>query len=136
MKASDLQQALSGFKTVAVISGPLTVRVHEALDVILAHTKHRYFISVDFKFRQSDALNIGKSGWLGRSKSEATKDANLLAHNLSVCYNTMKAAEQSALNHDTFTNRYTVKVQTERFDKLASKYCCEFEHNPNLVSVQ
>ena len=34
----DLQQCLDGFKTTAVIGGPLTVRVHKALDNDLTPT--------------------------------------------------------------------------------------------------
>ena len=61
MKTNDIQQAVSGFTTTAVIGGPLVVRVHKANDVIYAaSSRHGFFISVDFKFRQNDALYIGK----------------------------------------------------------------------------
>jgi hypothetical protein len=122
----DIQQCVSGFKTVAVIGGPMIVRVHESQDVILQHTKHRYFISVDFKFRELDALNIGKSGWLGCTKSEATREANQLAAKIMSCRTALDSAREHALNHDTFTNRYTVKMQQDRWDKVVGRYCAEF----------
>lgn len=128
MKTNDIQQCLSGFTTIEVIGGPLVVRVHKAKDVIYVGTNRcGYFISVDFKFRQMDALNIGKMGWSGYSKSEAVKEAKALAAKIYSHWSAMKAAQEQALNWDTFTNRYTAKIQSERFNKLVSKYCCGVE---------
>ena len=74
-------------------------------------------------------MNIGKGGWEGLSKTEATREANALAAKISSYYNTMKAAEELALNWDTSTNRITVKVQTDRFNSLVEKYSAEFVQN-------
>lgn len=127
MKTSDIQQCLSGFRTVAVIGGPLVVRVHKALDTIYADSnKHGFFISVDFKFRQNDALYIGNPGWEGLSKTEATREANKLAATIASYHSTMKSAQEQALNWDTATNRITAKRQGERFNNLVSKYNSEF----------
>ena len=127
MTTNDIQQAVSGFKTTAVIGGPLVVRVHKANDVIYAESnRHGFFISVDFKFRQNDALYIGTPGWEGLSKTEATREANALAAKIASYYNTMKSAEESALRWDTSTNRYTAKVQADRFSNLVGKYTAEF----------
>ena len=123
----DIQQALPGFNTTLIIGGPLVVRVHEALDASLSITKHRYFITVDFKFRNSDALNIGKPGWLGMSKSECTREANALASRIAVAYRVMESSKEAALNQDTFDRRYTAKLQAESFKKLVDKYCAEIE---------
>lgn len=129
MNPSNIQQCLSGFKTTAVLAGPYTVMVHEALDSILGITKHRYFISVDFKFKTNDALYIGTPGWLGVSKSEATKEAKQLCAKLTEAAQTAKAADEHALEWDTFTNRYTAKLQNERLQKLVGKYTAEFIPN-------
>lgn len=126
MTTNDIQQAVAGFKTVAVIGGPCVVRVHEALDVAYTGQKSRYFISVDFKFRQSDALNMGTPGWLGCTKSEATRQANQLAASIVAARTALDAATEQALRSDTFTNRYTAKLQSDRFDKIISRYCAEF----------
>ena len=126
MKTSDIQQCMSGFKTTAVIGGSYAVRVHEALDSIYEITKYRYFISVDFKFTERDALNVGKPGHLGLGKSEATKEANQLAQSIAVAVRVAKLSDEVALNYDTFTNRYTAKLQNERLQKLVGKYCAEF----------
>lgn len=127
MKSSDLQQCLSGFETVNVIGGPLTVRVHKALDAAYADSnKHGFFISVDFKFRRNDALYIGQPGYEGLSKTEATREANQLAVKIASYHITMRSAQEAAFNLDTFTNRFTAKVQEDRFNKLVEKYNAEF----------
>lgn len=126
MKTSDIQQAISGFNTTAVIPGPYTVRVHEALDVVLTGQKYRYFISVDFKFRESDALNIGKLGWYGVSKSEATKEATALAAKLTLQSRIVNSSKENALNWDTLNNRITAQRQEATLAKLVGKYCAEF----------
>ena len=126
-KKNDNQQCLSGFNTVAVIGGPLVVRIHKAQDVIYAESsRHGFFISVDFKFRENDALYIGTPGWEGLSKTEATREASALAAKIARYYNTMKSAEEAALRWDTSTNRYTAKVQADRFNNLVGKYTAEF----------
>jgi hypothetical protein len=38
----------------------------------------------------------------------------------------MKSAEEAALRWDTSTNRYTAKVQSDRFNNLVGKYTAEF----------
>jgi hypothetical protein len=127
MKTNNLQQCLSGFSTVAIIGGPLIVRVHKALDSIYADSsKHGFFISVDFKFRKTDALYIGTPGYDGFSKTEATREANSLSAKITSYYSTMMAAHELALKWDTSTNRYTVKIQTDRFNALVEKYNAEF----------
>jgi len=127
MKTSDIQQAVGGFETVAVIGGPLVVRIHKALDVVYADSRsHGFFISIDFKFRRNDALHIGTPGWEGLSKTESTREANALANQIHIRYKTLQAAKEQALNSDTFTNRYTVKVQEDNFNKLIGKFDSEF----------
>lgn len=126
MTTQDIQQAVSGFKTVDVIGGPYVVRVHEALDAALAHTASRYFISVDFKFRQNDALNIGNPGYYGARKAEATREANKLAYDIRIAHSTAEAAKEQALKWDTFTNRYTARIQAERLAKIVGRYSAEF----------
>lgn len=126
MSQVQVQQAVSGFNTTLVIGGPCVVRVHEAHDAALTHTKHRYFISVDFKFRQNDALNIGNAGYFGVSKAEATREANDLAKKISVAYNALESAKAQALNWDTFTNRHTQRIQEEAFNKIVGRYTAEF----------
>ncbi len=127
MKTNDIQQCLAGFNTVAVIGGPLTVRVHKATDVIYADSnKHGFFISVDFKFKQNDALYIGNPGWEGLSKTEATREANALAAKIASYYSVMKSSQESALNWDTATNRFTAKIQADRFNNLVGKYSAQF----------
>jgi hypothetical protein len=127
MTTSNIQQAISGFTTVEVIGGPCIVRIHEARDAALCHTKHRYFLSVDFKFRECDALNIGKPGWYGQTKAEAAREAKQLAARIFSTWNAMNSANEHALQWDTFTNRHTAKLQTERFDKVVGRYCAEME---------
>jgi hypothetical protein len=126
MTTNDIQQAVSGFKTVDVIGGPCIVRIHEARDCALSHTPHRYFISVDFRFRQNDAMNIGNLGYYGVTKSEATRAAKSLAAEIYTAHKAMEAANDLALKWDDFTNRYTAKIQTERFNKIVAKYNAEF----------
>ncbi len=121
----NIQQAVSGFNTVAVIPGCCVVRVHEALDAIFEGCKHRYFISVDFKFRPLVALNIGKPGLYGVTKSEATREANQLASAIAIARNTLDSAKAHCAQSDTVTNRITVKRQSDRFDKLVSRYSAE-----------
>lgn len=113
---------MRGFKTVHIADAPMQVAVHEAMDVLYQKTPHRYFITVDFKFKSSDALNIGKLGWFGCTKSEAVKEANILANAICSAAQTLNSAKEYALNNDTFTNRYTVKMQEERLNKLVGKY--------------
>jgi hypothetical protein len=128
VKVKDIQQCLAGFKTVAVIGGPLIVRVHKALDVIYAESsKHGYFISVDFKFKRNDALYIGQPGYEGLSKTEATREANLLSKRIADCHRAMTGAKELALNWDTVTNRITASRQEERFNAVVGKYGAEFE---------
>ena len=126
MTTNDIQQAVSGFKTVGIVPGAMVVRVHEALDAGYAHTPHRYFISVDFKFRKSDALNVGSIGALGCTKAEATREANALAARINTCRTALDTAKELAAKWDTFTNRYTVKMQEQTWDKIIGRYCAEF----------
>jgi hypothetical protein len=123
---NELQQCLSGFKTVAVIGGPLIVRVHEALDAGYEGTPDRYFISVDFKFRASDALNIGQIGWFGCRKTEATREANALAKSIASCHSVMLSAVARAESDGSPTARTTARIQSERFEKVIAKYTAEF----------
>lgn len=125
MKANDLQQCLNGFRTVYVADGPLPVHVHEALDKMYVGTKHRYFITLDLKFRQSDALNIGKLGWLGQTKAEAIREANELAHKLYVANMAAHAATEFAALHDTPTNRHTARIQADKWYRLTTRYNAE-----------
>lgn len=125
MKTDNLQQAVSGFNTVVVIGGPCVVRVHEALDCSYVHTPHRYFLSVDFRFRQCDALNIGNPGWLGVTKSEATREANALAKRIAVAHTAFSAAKEQLTRLDTPDNRYTLKLQAGAFDKIVGRYTSE-----------
>lgn len=122
----NTQQAVSGFNTVAVYGG--LVRVHEALDVSFQNTPHRYFISVDFRFTKHVAMNIGNIGLMGCTKSEATREAKALSNSICQASIALAACKEQALNQDTFTNRYTVKMQSERYDKLVSRYCAEFSN--------
>lgn len=126
MNQNDIQQAVSGFKTVAIMPGAMVVRVHEAMDAGYSSTPHRYFISVDFKFRKSDAINVGMIGALGCTKSEATRDANKLADRINACRAALDAAKALAATADTSTNRTTVKMQEQTFDKVVGRYCAEF----------
>lgn len=126
MKTADLQQCLSGFKTVAIIGGPMIVRVHEALDVLAQTSKHRYLISVDFKFRQFDALHVGELGWLGMTKTEATRDANHLAQRINTASSVLDSAREHVKREDTLTTRITLRRQEERFNGIISKYTAEF----------
>lgn len=126
MTTNDIQQAVSGFKTVGIVPGAMVVRVHEALDAGYGVTPHRYFISVDFKFRESDAMNVGQPGWLGCTKAEATREANALAAKINTCRTALDAAKELAAKWDTFTNRYTVKMQEQTWDKIVGRYCAEF----------
>ena len=103
----------------------MTVRVHEALDASYVGESSRYFISVDLKFREHEALNFGKIGCYGMRKAEATKEANHLSRKLTAACAALNAAEELALNSDTFTNRYTVKLQKDRLNKLVGKYNSE-----------
>ena len=126
MNEKDIQQALAGFKTIEVIGGPCVVRVHEALDTVYVGTAHRYFISVDFRFKNSDACNIGTPGWLGCTKTEALREARVLATKIASARTALDSAKEQALNWDTFTNHYTVKLQQDAFEKIIGRYCAEF----------
>lgn len=126
MTTNNIQQCLIGFSTVEVIGGPHVVRVHEALDASYQHEKYRYFLSVDFKFRQLDAINIGKSGWLGCTKSEATRDAKALAAKIMSVTTALNAAKEQALQRDTATNRHTQLLQQQAMDRIIGRYCAEF----------
>ena len=126
MTTKDIQQAVSGFRTVDVIGGPCTVRVHEALDVGYSNTPHRYFVSVDFKFRKLDALNVGNLGWYGSTRAEANREAERLALNIYTAHAALEAAKKLAEESDTVTNRTTVRIQLERFGKIVSRYNAEF----------
>lgn len=123
MKTNDIQQAVAGFKTVAVVGGPMVVRVHEALDASYSNTPHRYFISVDFKFREIDALHIGTIGCYGCTKAEANREASQLAARITSACAALNGAEALP---DTATNRITVKLQADRLNKITSRYCAEF----------
>jgi hypothetical protein len=123
---ADIQQCLPSFNTVQVVAGPLVVRVHKAKDVIYADSnRHGFFISVDFKFRQLDAENIGNPGWEGFSKTEATREANRLAAAIAQTHATMTSAHEQALNWDTSTNRITERRQADRFNAVAGRYVAE-----------
>ena len=123
----DIQQALRNFKTTLVVGGPLTVRVHKALDTIYAGSnRHGYFISVDFKFTESNALNVGKPGYEGLSKTEATRAANALAKDIASHHAVMLRAEEHAKQNDTQNARITAALQAERFDRLVKRYTAEF----------
>ena len=71
MKPSDIQQLVPGFRTINVLVGPCIVRIHEALDVVYTGNKHRYFLSVDLKFKAHQAANVGKPGLHGCSASKS-----------------------------------------------------------------
>jgi hypothetical protein len=120
---NDIQQCLTGFKTVAVIGGPLTVHVHKALDTIYAWSdKVGYFLTVDLKFKKSDALNIGKPGWEGLSRAEALREASKLATKIAICFTAMDAANKQMAKCDNITNRITWDRQTARFDQISLQY--------------
>jgi hypothetical protein len=124
MKASDIQQCVSGFKTVGIYSGPFTVRVHECQDALALHSPHRYCISVNFKFREFDALNSGNLGWYGVTKSEATRDAKALCEKLTALAEIVNRAEAKAGNGPN--ERITFERQNARLQSLLSKYTAEF----------
>jgi hypothetical protein len=121
MNVKDIQQAMQCSKTVHIACGPMTVRVHEALDASLTYTKHRYYLSVDFKMRPFDALNMGELGWLGMTKSEATREANDLAAKIHVTVGAIKVAQVSTMNGAAIT----LKRQEERLEQLVGKYSAE-----------
>lgn len=127
MRAIDYQQVHDGFVVVHIASGPLPVRVVESKDQALGHTKHRYFLTVDEKFRQCDALNMGQPGWYGQTKGEAIKEANILASKIAVAVQSLKGAEEHALNWDTSTNRFTVEMQRRNLAKLIGRYSSTIE---------
>jgi hypothetical protein len=125
-KPADIQQLISGFRTVSIFPGPCIVRVHEAMDVSMSRTPHRYVLSVDLKFRERDALYSGTLGWYGCTKAEANREASRLAAKIATARRALDAAKEMALKWDTSTNRYTQKVQQEAFDKLIRNYSAEF----------
>jgi hypothetical protein len=127
MNRADIQQCVSGFNTVEVLGGPFTVRVHEARDTCLVHTPHRYFISVDFWFKPTDALRIGTPGWLGCTKAEAGREARTLAAQIANRVSALKAAETLAGQADTPTNRFTVARQKAALDRITGRYTAKFE---------
>ena len=88
-------------------------------------TPHRYFLSVDFKFKPYQILNIGTLGLLGTTKSEATREARSLAQRIHTAKTALDAATSLASAQDTATNRTTVKVQAATFDRIVSKYSAE-----------
>jgi hypothetical protein len=125
-RPSEIQQLVGGFRTVSIYPGRCTVRVHEALDASYRGQASRYFISVELKFREHDALNVGKLGKLGCTKSEANREARELASRIASAWTALEAAREQALRWDTFTNRFTQKLQQEAFDKLVGRYCAGF----------
>ena len=135
MSPKDIQQLHSGFRTHAILSGPVTVEVLEALDAAYSCTKHRYFISVGGKFRECDALNIGQPGWLGCTKGEANKAAATLSHCIYIVHGALGAAKERALQWDTFTNRYTVQMQENALQKLIGKYCATIESATSKIAA-
>jgi hypothetical protein len=126
MNAADLQQLVTGFKTVAVIGAPLMIRIHEALDSVYEGDASRYFISVDLKFRRNDALHIGTPGYSGLTKAEATRKANQLSSDLMSAHRSLEAAKSNPRNVCAATNAITIRRQEERFNKIAGQYTAEF----------
>ena len=126
MKPFEIQQLVPGMTTLEVIGGPMVVRVHKANDAYYQQSRFGHFISVDLKFTRSDAMNIGNPGWDGMTKGEATREARQLAEKIAVRCKAVAGAEKLALDYDTLTNRYTIKVQRDALGRLVGKYNSEF----------
>lgn len=105
----------------------MAVRVHKALDVIYSDSSaYGFFITVDLKFRESDALYIGKPGWDGMSKTEATRTAKKLAADIHAAVEVVNSAKAHAAQYPTTDRKITLKLQEERLSKLVGKYKAEF----------
>lgn len=92
----DCQQGSpDGSRIVSIHPGAFVVRVHEARDWPFCDSSNRYYISVDLRFRESDALR--RDYWIGYAKSEATKLANGLSHKLTVLRDAIDATEAGTL---------------------------------------
>lgn len=122
MKAIVIQQALAGFNTVSVHGAPMIVRVHEALDSCLTGLKYRYFVSVDFKFKEIDALHIGNPGHWGMTRAEAEKCARELAAKIVVFCGIVNRLETSTEKHAAMT----LKIQKASLEKIVGRYKAEF----------
>ena len=118
-KPRDCQQIFSSIKTVSVHPGPMMVRVHESKDVQSAYTPHRYFISVDLKFKVRDALR--EDFWQGCTKAEATREAKELARRISVTVEAIKTTKASSMNgKDLLIQRHENRLQ-----RLTAAYTAE-----------
>lgn len=116
----DCQQiATDGSRIVSIHPGPFVVRVHEARDFNAAHTPSRYYLSVDLKFRASDALR--EEYWFGMTKAEATREANALVAKLTSAVAAVNAAETATMpGKDILVQR-----QKARLASLVAKYEAE-----------
>lgn len=125
MKESDCQQLVPGMATVEVIGGPMVVRVHRALDKCIPK-RYGHFISVDLRFRRSDALNIGNPGYDGMTKGESVKAAKELARKIAFECELLNLAEKHNKENDCLTTRITLRIRKDSLYKVVGRYNSEF----------
>lgn len=107
--AKNCQQVDRCSNVAAIFNGgPFVVRVHESLEQCVKGTPHRYYLSVNLKFRPIDALR--DFGWSGCTKAEATKDAKALGAKLAAQHNAAVAAKAA-------TGMVGQKILVERQEK-------------------
>lgn len=116
--AKDCQQIVTdGSRIVSIHAGPMVVRVHESRDADNCWGANRYYLSVDLKFWEFDAMK--PFGWLGCTKAEATRDANELAAKIAQLVNSIEATKASSFpgkdillaRHEATLKRITDKYQ-------------------------
>ena len=111
---------------VEIYPGPVVVRIHEDLESKAFggfFAKNRYLLSVDLKFRESDALR--NPGWLGMTRGEATREAKQLQAKLTSAVRAIQAAEASAADGDRHAPSIAT-VQRQTLDKITRRYVASF----------
>lgn len=108
----DIQQiGAASSKIVKIIPGPKTVRVHESLDMEHKGEAARYFLSVDMKFTETDALRDW--AWYGYKKAEATRYAKKLAEEIFRNFKRLESShawgDKTAIALAEEANRKTVR---------------------------
>ena len=121
--AKDCQQIQTdGSRIVSIHPGAMVVRVHECRDAYYHDSAHRYYLSVDLKFRAMDALR--DFGWCGYTKSEATVRATELAAKITVAVQAVNAAKAGDLRGKDIL----VQRQEARLANLVARYEAEVVH--------
>ena len=116
----DCQQIQTdGSRIVSIHPGAMVVRVHECRDADYCGSANRYYLSVDLKFKTFDALR--DFGWVGYTKSEATRAANELANKITVAVQAVNAAKAC----DMRGKDILVQRQEARLANLVARYEAE-----------